>query len=178
VTVIHNGVLTQNHTALEGITDFPQVPHYTKHGKLPIHLQDHKNPVHYRNIWVREIKPIEGTREREPYFHNHATGKDTPIEKKTSSIQNGRQPDIEALAVNSTINLGMGTPQFPGQRSGQGQLRLSTNLLGPAVPVLVNGPSTALSHGPPPQPELNFIGNSGGTLRFDTPQDKKATSSK
>ena len=33
VTVIHNGVLTQNHFALEGITDFPQVPHYTKHGK-------------------------------------------------------------------------------------------------------------------------------------------------
>jgi biopolymer transport protein ExbD len=79
VTVIHNGVLTQNHFALEGITDFPQVPHYVKHGRAPIHLQDHGNPVRYRNIWVREIKPIEGTREREPYFHDHKTGKDTPI---------------------------------------------------------------------------------------------------
>jgi hypothetical protein len=81
ITVLHNGVLTQNHFALEGATPFTQVPHYEAHGKLPIHLQDHGNPVRYRNIWVREIKPIEGTREREPYFHDHATGKDTPIKK-------------------------------------------------------------------------------------------------
>jgi hypothetical protein len=86
ITVLHNGVLTQNHFALEGATPFNELPHYSKHGKLPIHLQDHGNPVRYRNIWVREIKPIEGTREREPYFHNHVTGKDTPAEKKTSGI--------------------------------------------------------------------------------------------
>jgi hypothetical protein len=84
ITVLHNGVLTQNHFALEGATPFTQVPHYETHGKLPIHLQDHGNPVRYRNIWVREIKPIEGTREREPYFHDHATGKDTPIKKPAS----------------------------------------------------------------------------------------------
>jgi hypothetical protein len=81
ITVLHNGVLTQNHFAVEGATPFNEVPHYEKHGKLPIHLQDHGNPVRYRNIWVREIKPAEGTREREPHFHDHATGKDTPIKK-------------------------------------------------------------------------------------------------
>jgi biopolymer transport protein ExbD len=79
ITVLHNGVLTQNHFALEGATPFTEVPHYEKHGKLPIHLQDHGNPVRYRNIWLREIKPIEGKRERGPYFHDHASGKDTPI---------------------------------------------------------------------------------------------------
>lgn len=79
VTVLHNGVLTQNHFALEGITDFPQYPHYTAHGKAPIHLQDHGNPVRYRNIWVREITPLKAERLHEPYFHDHATNKDTPV---------------------------------------------------------------------------------------------------
>ncbi len=79
VTVLHNGVLTLNHFALQGTTPFNQAPKYEKHGKLPIHLQDHGNPVRYRNIWVREIKPAVGKRVREPYFHNHATGKDTPV---------------------------------------------------------------------------------------------------
>ena len=77
--MLHNGVLTLNHFALEGITPFNEVPHYEKHGKAPIHLQNHGNPVRYRNIWVREIKPIVGEREREPYLHDHATGKDTPV---------------------------------------------------------------------------------------------------
>ncbi len=81
VTVIHNGVLTLNHFALQGMTPFTQVPHYEKHGKMPIHLQNHGNPVQYRNIWVREIKPVEGVREREPYLHDDATGKDTPVKK-------------------------------------------------------------------------------------------------
>jgi hypothetical protein len=79
ITVLHNGVLTLNHFALEGVTPFTEVPHYEKHGKAPIHLQNHGNPVQYRNIWVREIKPIVGVREREPFMHDHATGKDTPV---------------------------------------------------------------------------------------------------
>jgi hypothetical protein len=79
--------------------------------------------VRYRNIWVREIKPIEGTREREPYFHDHATGKDTPIERKTSSMQIGPTAESEGLANNSTINLGIGTPRLPGQVPGQLQLQ-------------------------------------------------------
>lgn len=56
VTILHNGVLTQNHTALIGETPHRQVGTYHAHGeKGPIKLQDHGDPVRYRNIWVRDI---------------------------------------------------------------------------------------------------------------------------
>jgi hypothetical protein len=84
ITVFHNGVLTLNHFELEGNTPFTEYPHYEKHGKLPIHLQNHGNPVRYRNIWVREIKQPEGKREREPFFKNHETGKETPVSKSAA----------------------------------------------------------------------------------------------
>jgi hypothetical protein len=56
VTVFHNGVLTQDHWEMEGLTTHrvrrPLAPHATK---LPLELQDHGNPVRFRNIWIREI---------------------------------------------------------------------------------------------------------------------------
>lgn len=54
-TVFHNGVLVQNHVALEGPTEYIGMPIYEAHGKLSLVLQDHGNPVSYRNIWVREL---------------------------------------------------------------------------------------------------------------------------
>lgn len=56
VTVLHNGVLVQDHFIIKGPTRYIGLPSYTPHGKGPIKLQDHGNPVSYRNIWVREIK--------------------------------------------------------------------------------------------------------------------------
>lgn len=56
VTVIHNGVLIQNHVELKGPTEFIGKPSYKPHpDKLPLVLQDHSNPVSYRNIWIREL---------------------------------------------------------------------------------------------------------------------------
>ena len=56
LTVLHNGVLVQNHFELEGGTSYIAPPSYSKHDdKLPFNLQDHGNPVKYRNIWVREL---------------------------------------------------------------------------------------------------------------------------
>jgi hypothetical protein len=63
VTVFLNGVLVQDHTEIEGGTGhmgrarpgpFPE--------KGPLKLQDHGNPVRYRNIWYRELSPraVEG----------------------------------------------------------------------------------------------------------------------
>ena len=56
VTVLHNGVLVQNHTQIEGTTSWLQAPEYTAHApKLPLELQYHGNPVRFRNIWIREL---------------------------------------------------------------------------------------------------------------------------
>lgn len=55
-TVLHNGVLIQNHVQLKGATVYIGQPSYEKHAdKESIVLQDHGNPVRFRNIWVREL---------------------------------------------------------------------------------------------------------------------------
>lgn len=55
VTVLHNGVLVQNHTEILGKTEWIGAPEYQAHGCAPIQLQDHSNEVSYRNIWIRKL---------------------------------------------------------------------------------------------------------------------------
>jgi hypothetical protein len=57
VTVLHNGVLVQNNSKMRGPTEYIGIPEYTvkKHGPGSIVLQDHGNPVSFRNIWIREL---------------------------------------------------------------------------------------------------------------------------
>jgi hypothetical protein len=55
VTVIHNGIVVQNHTKIQGTTEYIGQPQNPVHGKGPISLQDHGNAVSYRNIWIREM---------------------------------------------------------------------------------------------------------------------------
>lgn len=56
MTVIHNGVLIQDHAQLDGPTLYIGKPEYEAHAvRLPLRLQDHGNPVSYRNIWIREL---------------------------------------------------------------------------------------------------------------------------
>ena len=57
MTVLHNGVLVQDHATLTGPTGHYARPPYEVHPeKLPILLQDHSHPVRYRNIWLRELR--------------------------------------------------------------------------------------------------------------------------
>lgn len=55
ITVIHNGVVVQNNYVLKGTTEYIGLPKNPAHGKGPISLQDHGNPVRFRNIWIREL---------------------------------------------------------------------------------------------------------------------------
>ena len=55
VTVLHNGVLVQDHVEIQGPTSWIGQPPYEAHGCAPLRLQDHGNPVSFRNIWVRKL---------------------------------------------------------------------------------------------------------------------------
>ena len=56
MTVFHNGVLIQNNVTLWGGTKYIGLPTYEKHAaKESIVLQDHSNPMAFRNIWIREL---------------------------------------------------------------------------------------------------------------------------
>ncbi len=54
-TILHNGVLVQNNVELDGPTEYIGIPKYKAHGPGPIVLQDHGNPVSFRNIWIRPL---------------------------------------------------------------------------------------------------------------------------
>ena len=58
-TVFHNGVLVHDNVELQGGTDWIDehtISNYSPHeDKLPLMLQDHDNPVRFRNIWIREL---------------------------------------------------------------------------------------------------------------------------
>ena len=57
LTVIHNGVLVQDHVTLTGPTAHQRRPPYEAHpDRLPLSLQDHEHPVRYRNVWLRELE--------------------------------------------------------------------------------------------------------------------------
>ncbi|TFG46096.1 MAG: DUF1080 domain-containing protein [Gemmatimonadales bacterium] len=59
MTAFQNGVLIQDNVAFWGPTNWLQAnPYVVGPSRGPIALQDHGNPVRYRNIWVRELPEV------------------------------------------------------------------------------------------------------------------------
>ncbi|MSU64789.1 MAG: DUF1080 domain-containing protein [Opitutus sp.] len=62
ITVFLNGVLVQHDVEVKGPTENRGYPAYKPHtARLPISLQDHTNPIAFRNIWAREINAPRAT---------------------------------------------------------------------------------------------------------------------
>ncbi|HEY6563619.1 MAG TPA: DUF1080 domain-containing protein, partial [Pirellulaceae bacterium] len=56
ITAFHNGLLVQDHRLIQGRTDWLRLLPYEAHAdKEPLGLQDHGNPILFRNIWIREL---------------------------------------------------------------------------------------------------------------------------
>jgi len=56
ITVLHNGVLVLNDAEIKGFTVHGKEAKYRKHPpKMPLQLQDHRDPVSFRNIWIRPL---------------------------------------------------------------------------------------------------------------------------
>ncbi|HMS15489.1 MAG TPA: DUF1080 domain-containing protein [Planctomycetota bacterium] len=59
VTVLHNGVLIQNNQEFLGSTRHRTTPSYETHPERgPVVLQDHGDPVEFRNIWILELREL------------------------------------------------------------------------------------------------------------------------
>ncbi|MBX3110506.1 MAG: DUF1080 domain-containing protein [Fimbriimonadaceae bacterium] len=56
ITVLHNGVLVLDNVQIKGETVYSGRPEYHAHPpQMPFHIQNHGNPVSFRNMWVREL---------------------------------------------------------------------------------------------------------------------------
>jgi hypothetical protein len=55
ITLLHNGVLVQNHQQILGTTEWIGPPQQHPHGCAPLKLQDHGDQVSFRNIWLRKL---------------------------------------------------------------------------------------------------------------------------
>lgn len=60
ITVVHNGVMVHHRKEIIGRAVHRRVAQYDAHGpEEPFTLQDHGNPVHFRNIWIRRLVPYD-----------------------------------------------------------------------------------------------------------------------
>ncbi|MDR6942688.1 3-keto-disaccharide hydrolase [Mucilaginibacter pocheonensis] len=92
ITVVHNGILVQNHVEIKGTVAHVGQPKYQKHPfTQPLMLQEHEFPVSFRNIWIREInvqKLFNGKDKTGWYTYLDTLGKDNDIHNNFA-VENG-----------------------------------------------------------------------------------------
>ncbi len=91
VTVMHNGVLVQDNVEIWGPTAWLEYLPYEAHAdRLPLALQDHGNPVRYRNIWLRELDEND-VATGEPYAGQNIAVASEQIAPYLGTYQSGGQ---------------------------------------------------------------------------------------
>ena len=96
ITVLFNGVLVQDCWKFDGPTGWRKRATYARtrsdtgltfEEKMPLAFQDHGNPVHFRNVWIREIKRPEANT---THGDNYASEKDVlELRRKTADALDG-----------------------------------------------------------------------------------------
>jgi Domain of Unknown Function (DUF1080) len=66
MTVFLNGVLLHNHKELMGPTVHRALAKYAAHAEDSLVLQDHQQPVRYRNIWIRRLTTYDRPEQVQP----------------------------------------------------------------------------------------------------------------
>lgn len=122
MTVLHNGVVLHNHFTLQGSTAWHKPPSYQPHPPTgPIQLQFHGNPVRFRNIWVREIQPIVGSKPGETAPEKEQPAADPPNENgekdgKEKSNPESEKPEAPTASDESDDSQGRLAPAKEGAR--------------------------------------------------------------
>ena len=63
ITVFHNGIVVHNRATSLGQVAHKDPPQWKPHAeKLPLTLQDHGNPVRFRNVWIRPLTGYDSDR--------------------------------------------------------------------------------------------------------------------
>lgn len=102
VTVVHNGILVQDNVQVMGPTTWLQRQPYTAHAaRLPFTLQEHGNPVRFRNIWVREIGSTPPPAPSNSPVRARTTLSARELERLAGTyvMEGGRRPDLVKLLV-------------------------------------------------------------------------------
>jgi len=95
VTVLHNGVLVQDHTAFQGPSRHKQRTSYEPHDPTgPITIQDHGDPIRFRNIWVRPLAD-DALAGWETLFPEGGLGTTFEIVSRTNASDAERMVEIE-----------------------------------------------------------------------------------
>jgi hypothetical protein len=106
MTVFHNGILVQENVEILGPTAWMQRAPYEPHAdKLPLSLQDHGNPVRYRNIWIRELPDPDQIGKPSPeYILTHEV-----LDKYVGQYQSGPNSIIRVTRSENNLVVRLGS---------------------------------------------------------------------
>lgn len=94
ITLIYNGVVVQDNTEILGPTRWMSESLYEAHpDKLPLTLQDHSNPIRFRNIWIRPLP--QGVQNSGPEMPEGITLSNTIMEQYVGTYGKGISVTID-----------------------------------------------------------------------------------